>query len=93
MFSMSIIVLYHFVFLQTVGYFTLVNLNCILCPAISDPLGNRFWRIAAFTHQCILVPILSKSYSYYGQVIASYLVAAHEEKGPETKKEEEKKIN
>uniref|UniRef100_A0A914XXR4 Transmembrane protein 164 n=1 Tax=Panagrolaimus superbus TaxID=310955 RepID=A0A914XXR4_9BILA len=91
MFSMSIIVLYHFVFLQTVGYFTLVNLNCILCPAISDPLGNRFWRIAAFTHQCILVPILSKSYSYYGQIISSYLFAAHEEKGPEKIEEEDKK--
>uniref|UniRef100_A0A915E8S0 Uncharacterized protein n=1 Tax=Ditylenchus dipsaci TaxID=166011 RepID=A0A915E8S0_9BILA len=38
MFSASLLVLYHFLFLQTVSLLTQVNLNCIMCPAVSDPL-------------------------------------------------------
>jgi len=79
LFSMSMICLYHFVFLQPIAFSTAVNLNCILCPAVSDPLGNRFWRLAAFMHQSFLVPILSKSYSYYGQMFVSAVSDEREE--------------
>lgn len=73
LFSMSIICLYHFIFLQPLAFYTSVNLNNILCPAISDPLGNRFYRLAACMHQFFLVPILSKGYSYYGHMFISSL--------------------
>ena len=79
LFSMSLICLYHFIFLQPIAFSTSVNLNCILCPAVSDPLGNRFWRLAAFMHQSFLVPILSKSYSYYGQMFVSAVSDEREE--------------
>lgn len=64
-FSASIIILYHFMFLQTVSLLTHVNLNCILCPAVSDPFRGRFYRILAVGHQSLLaVPLITKLYSF-----------------------------
>uniref|UniRef100_A0A915EC16 Transmembrane protein 164 n=1 Tax=Ditylenchus dipsaci TaxID=166011 RepID=A0A915EC16_9BILA len=65
MFSASLLVLYHFLFLQTVSLLTQVNLNCIMCPAVSDPFRGRFYRILAVGHQSLLaVPLLTKLYSF-----------------------------
>jgi hypothetical protein len=67
-FSLSVILIYHFLPLQTVAALTQVNLNCILCPAVSDPFGSRLWRIFAIGHQSLAVPAITKFYgllSYY----------------------------
>ena len=63
---MSCLILYHFLFLQPIAILTNVNLNCILCFAISDPFAGRFYRIIAITHQSIVVPFLTKMYGFCG---------------------------
>ncbi|CAL2049660.1 unnamed protein product [Caenorhabditis brenneri] len=62
-FGISLFSLYHFVILQFGAMVTRVNLNNIMCPAVSDPFQSRAYRIIAVGHQCILIPILSKTYS------------------------------
>lgn len=65
MFSVSILILYHFTILQILSYLTYVNLNCILCPAVSDPFSGRFWRIFAVFHQSLAIPIITKFYTFF----------------------------
>jgi len=62
-FSMALIVLYHFLLLQPVAQLTHVNLNCILCPAVSDPFAGRLYRLCAVAHQSLAVPLLTKLYA------------------------------
>ncbi|KAI6223000.1 hypothetical protein M3Y99_01478900 [Aphelenchoides fujianensis] len=63
-FSLGLIVLYHFFFLQSTALLTSVNLNCILCPAVSDPFSGRFYRLCAVAHQCLVVPLVTKFYAW-----------------------------
>lgn len=49
---------------------TTVNLNSMVCPAVSDPFYGPHYRCAAILHQMILVPLVSKGY----RIVASYLL-------------------
>ncbi|VDM47514.1 unnamed protein product [Toxocara canis] len=62
--SLSIMILYHFTILQLVGLYTQVNLNCIICPAVSDPFKGPLYRITAVAHQSLFVPLIAKLYNY-----------------------------
>uniref|UniRef100_A0AC35UHN7 Transmembrane protein 164 n=1 Tax=Rhabditophanes sp. KR3021 TaxID=114890 RepID=A0AC35UHN7_9BILA len=62
-FSYSILILYHFIVLQPVALLTEVNLNCILCPGVSDPFGCKLWRIIAVTHQAFFSIFIAKIYN------------------------------
>ncbi|CAD5234338.1 unnamed protein product [Bursaphelenchus xylophilus] len=63
-FSMSLILLYHFLVLQPISFMTHVNLNCILCPGVSDPFAGRLYRLFAVGHQFLVVPIVTKLYAF-----------------------------
>lgn len=53
----------NFYILQPLGILTEVNLNYILCPAISDPFNGPYYRTAAIFHQAPLLLLFGKLYS------------------------------
>uniref|UniRef100_A0A1A9WIH2 Transmembrane protein 164 n=1 Tax=Glossina brevipalpis TaxID=37001 RepID=A0A1A9WIH2_9MUSC len=58
--GIMIMLLYHFVILNAVSIASGVNLNHMLCAAVTDPFEGQNYRIAAVIHESILCPILNK---------------------------------
>jgi len=65
--------LYHFTFLQPIALLTHVNLNNILCPAISDPFAGENYRMWAFLHQHVLIFLHAKLYPLYAHLVIKLL--------------------
>jgi len=77
--SMGILRLYHYLVLQPISIMTGVNLNSIMCPAISDPFKGQFYRIAACFHQTAFIAIHGKLTCFIGmRFFAPKCEPAHE---------------
>ncbi|KAH3804209.1 hypothetical protein DPMN_132491 [Dreissena polymorpha] len=66
--SLGWLYFFHFVPLNYLAVISQVNLNNMLCPAVSDPFYGRLYRICAMGHQVILLPVIGKfivASSYY----------------------------
>ncbi|PAA57192.1 hypothetical protein BOX15_Mlig007664g1 [Macrostomum lignano] len=58
--SQSMQSIYHFTVLQPISSVTMVNLDSILCPAISDPFRGHHYRLWAVFHQMLQVTVQGK---------------------------------
>ncbi|CAL8092100.1 unnamed protein product [Calicophoron daubneyi] len=59
-FSVGLQLVYHFIFLLPLALITGINLNNMLCPAVSDPFSGPHYRVIAMLHQTALILVLGK---------------------------------
>lgn len=58
--SLGWLYFFHFVPLNYLAVLSHVNLNNMLCPAVSDPFYGRLYRICAMIHQALVIPMIGK---------------------------------
>jgi len=64
--TLGFVRLYHFFVLQPLSWTTLVNLNNVMCPAVSDPFNSQWYRVAANLHQTAFYILHGKLYYIIG---------------------------
>lgn len=65
--SIGFMRLYHYIILQPISFITEVNLDSIMCPAVSDPFEGPWYRIAAHIHQTLFILLHGKIYCLIGK--------------------------
>ncbi|CAF0881584.1 unnamed protein product [Brachionus calyciflorus] len=86
--SIGFMRLYHYLVLQPISFATEVNLNSIMCPAVSDPFEGPWYRIAANMHQTLFILLHGKMYCIIGKRF--FVPRSNEKKKSETNKDNEK---
>lgn len=73
---------YMLLFLQPLGMLLHVNLNNMVCPAVSDPFSGPYYRLIACCHQPALIFLIGKIFCVVGHKFVEVLY------GPQPKKVE-----
>lgn len=73
---------YMLLFLQPLGMLLHVNLNNMVCPAVSDPFSGPYYRMIACCHQPALIFLIGKIFCVVGHKFVKVLY------GPQPKKVE-----
>jgi len=58
---------YMLLFLQPLGMILQVNLNNMVCPAVSDPFSGPYYRIIGCCHQPLLIFLYGKIFCVLGR--------------------------
>lgn len=58
--TMGSLFLYHWVPLQGLSILSGLNLNIICCPPSTDPFYGKYYRVAAFFHQSIMILVTGR---------------------------------
>jgi hypothetical protein len=64
--AIGLLRLYHYLVLQPLSFATDVNLNSMMCPAISDPFRGWGYRVVANMHQTLFIFLHGKIYCFIG---------------------------
>lgn len=67
--SFGVMRTYHYVILQPLALLTQVNIDSIMCPAVSDPFNGPWYRIAANLHQSLFILFHGKLMCFIGEKI------------------------
>ena len=65
--SFSLWSFWHWGVMQGVGYFTLVNVGSMLCPAPSDPFAGPGYRLVGIIHQFLAICFFGTLAAIVGQ--------------------------
>ncbi|KXJ09724.1 transmembrane protein 164 [Exaiptasia diaphana] len=71
--TFSLYTFYMFLVLQPIGILSEVNLNSMICPAISDPFSGPYYRIMACWYIPALIFLVGKSVCVAGTVMLKML--------------------
>lgn len=69
--SLGWLYFFHFVPLNYLAVLSHVNLNNMLCPAVSDPFYGRLYRVCGMGHQLVLIPLVGKFVAATGNYFKS----------------------
>jgi hypothetical protein len=65
--SLAFMRCYHYLVLQPMSFATNVNINSMMCPAVSDPFVGPWYRLAANIHQTLFILLHGKAYCMIGE--------------------------
>lgn len=71
---------YMLLFLQPLGMILHVNLNNMMCPALSDPFSGPYYRIIACCHQPAMMFLIGKVFCIIGHEFVTLLYRTQPEK-------------
>ncbi|XP_020611877.1 transmembrane protein 164-like [Orbicella faveolata] len=71
---------YMLLFLQPLGMLLHINLNNMVCPAVSDPFSGPYYRIIACCHQPVMIFLIGKIFCLVGHKFVEALYAPQSKK-------------